>query len=157
MMHTLVPTSHRDWNGYMKKNRYLVAGYTWRFRVHENAWARSVILIFAILNVFHYRQSTRHTFLPNSTTTLLYTRNPSTIPIFAPTVPHGQFCTWNRFFLLVCTIQSVQNLDALIKYVAQYHILYIGQLEIRLSVYKRDMHVSCLEVIISILYTLLSM
>ena len=30
----------------------------------ENARARSVILIFAIFNVFHKRQSTRNTFLP---------------------------------------------------------------------------------------------
>ena len=35
-------------------------GYTWRFRVHENAWARSVMLICAIFNVFHNRQSTRN-------------------------------------------------------------------------------------------------
>ena len=35
---------------------------------------------------------------------------------------------------LVCTIESNQTLDALIKYVVQYHILYSGQLEIRLSV-----------------------
>ena len=44
--------------------------------------------------------------------------------MFAPTVPHGQFCTWKRFVFfalidrLVCTIQSNQTLDALIKYVA---------------------------------------
>ena len=53
---------------------------------------------------------------------------------------HGQFCTWKRFFFplidrLVCTIQSNQTSDALIKYVAQYHILYSGQLEIRFSVH----------------------
>jgi len=46
----------------------------------------------------------------------------------APTVPHGQFCTWKRFYFpfidrLVCAIQSVQTLDASIKYVT-YHILY---------------------------------
>ena len=40
-----------------------------------------------------------------------------------PTVPHGQFCKWKLFFFplidrLVYTIQSNQNLDALIKYVA---------------------------------------
>ena len=34
----------------------------------------------------------------------------------------------------MCTIQSNQTLDALIKYVAYYHILYSGQLEIRLNV-----------------------
>ena len=60
--------------------------------------------------------------------------------MFVPTVPHGQFCTWKRFFFslfdeLVCTIQNKQNLDALIKHVAYYHILYSGQLEIRLSVH----------------------
>ena len=37
--------------------------------------------------------------------------------------------------IFVCTIQSDQTLDALVKYVAKYHILYSGQLEIRLSVY----------------------
>ena len=46
---------------------------------------------------------------------------------------------WERFFplidIFVCTIQSDQTLDALVKYVAKYHILYSGQLEIRLSVY----------------------
>jgi len=36
----------------------------------------------------------------------------------------------------VCTIQSSQTLDALIKYVAQYRILYSDQLELRLSVYS---------------------
>ena len=36
----------------------------------------------------------------------------------------------------MCTIQSNQTLDALIKYVAKYHILYSGQLEIRLSVLR---------------------
>ena len=36
---------------------------------------------------------------------------------------------------LVCTIQSNQTSDALIKYVAQYHILYSGLLEICLSVH----------------------
>ena len=35
----------------------------------------------------------------------------------------------------VCIIQSNQTMDALIKYVAQYHILYSGQVEIRISVY----------------------
>ena len=47
-------------------------------------------------------------------------------------------CIWKRFSplidRLVCTIQINQNSDALIKYVAQYHILYCGQIEIRLSV-----------------------
>jgi len=74
----------------MKKNRpndviltpqrsyFSLNGYTCGFRVHENAWSRSVMLIFAIVNVFHNRQSMRDTFLPNSTTTLLSTRSPST-------------------------------------------------------------------------------
>ena len=35
---------------------------------------------------------------------------------------------------VVCTIQSYQILDALMKYFALYHISYSGQLEIRLSV-----------------------
>ena len=100
-------------------------GYAWRFRVHEHAWARSVMLIFATFNVFHNRQSTRITFLPNSTSTLPWTRSPSTWPMSASNVPHGWFCTWKRFFFpsidrLVCTIQSNQTSDALIKYVAQF-------------------------------------
>ena len=59
------------------------------------------------------------------------------------------FCTYRSawtvlymntvFFLLidrlVCTIQGNQLLDELIKYVALYHILYRGQLKIRLSVH----------------------
>ena len=49
------------------------------------------------------------------------------------------FVHGNGFFFalidrLMCTIQSNQMLDALIKYVAQYPVLYSGQLEIRLSV-----------------------
>ena len=103
---------------------------------------------FAICNVFHNRQSTRNTFLPNSTISLLCTRSPSTLPIFAPTVPHGQFCTWKRFFFpvidrLVYTIQSYQTLDALIKYVAQYHILYAcsGQLEICFKCTQTPIHI----------------
>jgi len=116
-------------------------GYTWSFRVHENTSACSVMPTYAICNVFHNRQSTRNTFLPNATITLPCTRSPSTLPIFVPTVPHGQFCTWKRFVFplidrLVWTIQSNQTLDALIKYVAQYHILYSGHLEICLSVHK---------------------
>ena len=81
----------------------------------------------------------------------------SHLPFRMDSFVHGIGFFFQLIDILVCTIQSVQHLDALIKYVAQYHILYIGQLEIRISVYKRDMHVSCLEVIISILYTLLSM
>ena len=53
-------------------------GYTRSFRMHKNSCSCSVMLIFAIFNVFHKRQSTRNTFLPNSTTTLPYTRSPST-------------------------------------------------------------------------------
>ena len=39
-------------------------------------------------------------------------------PIFAPTIPHGQFCRRKHFFFplidrLVCTIQSSQILDAI--------------------------------------------
>jgi len=52
-------------------------GYTWSFHVPENAQAHSVILIFAMLNVFHNRQSTSNTFLPNSTTTLPCKRSPN--------------------------------------------------------------------------------
>jgi len=48
--------------------------------------------------------------------------------IFTLTVPHGQFCTWKRFFFplidkLMCTIHSNKTLDTLVEYVAYYHIL----------------------------------
>ena len=44
---------------------------------------------------------------------------------------------------LVCTIQSNQTLDASIKYAAYYYIVYSGQLEIRLSLYRNviEIHV----------------
>ena len=45
---------------------------------------------------------------------------------------HVFFLSVNR---LVRIIQRNKTLDALIKYVAYYHILYSGQLEILLSVY----------------------
>ena len=41
-------------------------GYTWNFRVRENAWVRCAMFIFATFNVFHNRQSTRNTFLLNT-------------------------------------------------------------------------------------------
>ena len=46
--------------------------------------------------------------------------------------------TWTVFFFplidrLVCTIQNNQTLDAFMKYVAKYHILKSGQIEICLS------------------------
>ena len=51
--------------------RLCTNGYTWRFRMHEHAWARSVMRICAMYNVFfHNRHSTSNTFLPNSATTL---------------------------------------------------------------------------------------
>ena len=97
-------------------------GYIWSFPAPENARAHSVILIFPIFNVFHKRQSTRNTFLPNLTTTLPCTRSLSTQPIFVPTVQHGQLCTWKCLLFpivdrFVCTIQMNQTSDALIKYV----------------------------------------
>ena len=96
-MRNPVLTSYRDCHGYegmkKKKNRpndvisiprrsYVsLNGYILSFRARENARARSVILIFAIFNVFHKRQSTRNTFLPNLTTTLPCTRSPSTLTV----------------------------------------------------------------------------
>ena len=62
--------------------------------MNEKAWARSVMLSFAILNVFYNIQSTRNTFLPNSTTTFPF------------------------IDIMACTIHSNQTLDASIKYVA---------------------------------------
>ena len=58
-------------NAWMTSFWYLIAViFPWmvtlvlprRFRVHKNALVRSVILIFAIFNVFHNRQSTRNNF-----------------------------------------------------------------------------------------------
>ena len=150
MMRKHVPTSTRDWLWYEEKEprewRHFdtssqlcsLNGNTLWFCVHEIAWAHSVMLIFTIFNVFHKIQSTRNTFLPNSTTTLSCTRSPSTLPMFVPTVPHGQFCTCKPFFSLVdrlvCRKQSSHTVDASIKYVAYYCIVYSGQVEIRLSV-----------------------
>ena len=48
---------------------------------------------------------------------------------------HGDVFFFPLIDRLVCTIQNNQTLDALIKYVAEYHMLYSGQLEIRVSVY----------------------
>ena len=47
-------------------------------RIIPTAWARSAMLILAIFNVFHKRQSTKNTFLPKTTTTMPCTRNAST-------------------------------------------------------------------------------
>jgi len=76
-----------NWHGYEEELNEVISihqrsyvslnGYTWSFHVPENAQARSVILIFAILNVFHKRQSTRNTFLPNSTTISPCVRSPN--------------------------------------------------------------------------------
>ena len=96
--------------------------------MHENAWARSVMLSFAILNVFHYSKSTRNTFLPNSTNTCraraarvhyLFSHPPFRMESFV----HGKVCLFSLIDRLVCRIKSNQTLDALIKYVAYYHIL----------------------------------
>jgi len=64
MIRNPVPTSYRDWHGYEEeKNRpsdvisishrsYVsLNGYT--FRVHEHVCVRSIMLVFAIFNVFH--------------------------------------------------------------------------------------------------------
>ena len=89
IMRNPMPTSYRDWHGYEEKEptewRHFDTSSQlcfrewlhWSFRMHKYAWARSIKLIFAIFNVFHNRQSTRNTFLSNSTTTLPCTRSPS--------------------------------------------------------------------------------
>ena len=134
-----VPTSYTDMKKIEWRHFDTASQLCFLEWLYENVWARSVMLICAIFNVFHNRQSTMNILLPNSTTTFACTRSPSTWPIFSPTVPHGQFCTRKRFFFplfdkLVCAIQNNQPLDALTKYVS-YHILYSGQLEIHLSVH----------------------
>ena len=58
----------------------------------------------------------------------------SHIPFRVDSFVHGNVFIFPLIDKFVCTIQSNQTLDALIKYVAKYHILYSGQLEIRLSV-----------------------
>jgi len=52
--------------------------YNYFVCVHGSACAHSVTLFFAILNVFHTRQSTKNTFLQKTTTSLSCTRTPST-------------------------------------------------------------------------------
>ena len=52
MMHKPVPTSYRDWHGYEEDFMFLLNGYTWSFRVYENALAPSGMLSYAICNVF---------------------------------------------------------------------------------------------------------
>ena len=59
------------------------------FRVHGSACVRSAILSFAILKVFHTRQSTKNTFLPKNDNYLALHENPKHIDIFAPTIEHG--------------------------------------------------------------------
>ena len=67
MMRNPVPISYRDWHAYeeeeMSLRNLITVMFPWMvtlksFRVHENAWACSIMLIFAIFNVFHNRQST---------------------------------------------------------------------------------------------------
>ena len=99
--------------------------------VHERACARSVMLIFAILNVFHTRQSTKNTFLPKHDNYIAVHEKPEHIAIFAPTGPHGWFSTKTHvLFLLidrsVCIIQNNQILDVLIRYIANYHIYVVA-------------------------------
>ena len=59
----------------------------------------------------------------------------SHLPFHMDSCVHGNVFLFRLFDRLVCTIQSYQTLDALIKYVAYYHILYSGQLKISLSFY----------------------
>ena len=88
-------------------------GYTWSFRVHENAWARSVWLILAIFNVFFIivklpfraRGARAHNLF-------------SHVPFHMHTFVHGKVFFFPLIDRLVCIIQSNQSLGALIKYVA---------------------------------------
>ena len=59
----------------------------------------------------------------------------SHLPFRMDSFVHGNNFIFPLIDRLVCTIQDNQMLVALIKYVAYYHILYSGHLEIRLSVY----------------------
>ena len=90
------------------------------------------MLIFAKFNVFHKRPTRFDNYIAVH-------EDPEHITYFR-TYRSAWMDTWGRFFfplinILVCTIQRHQPLVALIKYGAYYHILYSGQLEIRLSVY----------------------
>ena len=60
------------------------------FCVHGSA---SVMLIFAILDVCHTILSTKNTFLPKNDYYFAVHEMPEHIDMFAPTVPHGWFCT----------------------------------------------------------------
>jgi len=51
------------------------------------------MLIFAILDVCHTILSTKNTFLPKNDYYFAVHEMPEHIDMFAPTVPHGWFCT----------------------------------------------------------------
>ena len=116
-------------------------GYTWSFRVHENALARSGMLSYAICNVFLIMDNQRgiHSYqirqLPCHARGARAHNLCSHLPFHMDSFVYGNVFFFPLIEKLVCTIQSDQTLDALIKYVAEYHILYSGQFEIRLSVY----------------------
>ena len=54
------------------------------------------MLIFAIFNVFHTRQSTKNIVLLKTDNYLAVHEEPEYITIFAPTVLHGWFCTYKH-------------------------------------------------------------
>ena len=106
-LHVCYPltSSYHDWNGYDVKEpaewRHLDVTSRSCFLecaqivlcVNGSACAHSIKLIFAILKVFHTRQSTKNTFLPKNDSYLAVHEKPKHIDIFAPTVEHGWFCT----------------------------------------------------------------
>ena len=110
----------------------------------------SVMPIFAILNVFHTRQSTKNTFLLKTTTTLPYTRSPSTqlyshLPFRTDGFVHKKHLLFLLIDRSVCIIQNNQILDVLINYIAKYHILYSDQLEIRISAQHIVCSYTCID------------
>ena len=92
------------------------------FCVHGRACVRSVMLIFAILNMFHTRQSTKNKFLQKRQ--LPYRAREAQAHRYFRTCRSARMVLYTKhvLFLLidrsVCIIQNNQTLDVLIKYIA---------------------------------------
>ena len=128
--------SYGDWHGYEEKPT------EWRqlcflewlhleIRLHENAGVRSVMLIFAIFNVFHKLYKHNRTW-DNQQGILSYQIRQlhcralgaralnlcSHLPFRMDSFVHGNVSFFPLIDRLVSTIQSNQTVDAFIKYVA---------------------------------------
>jgi len=104
-MRNPVPTSYRDWHGHEEEKLTEWSHFDTSSQLCFLEWLNGYTWSFRGVFVFHNRQSTRNTFLPNST-------------------------RWKRFFFplfdrLVCTIHNEQILDELIKYMSPNITFYI--------------------------------